>query len=163
MSTVLFSNNASAALASSISSSATTIIVSAGQGVEFPSPAGGNYFYATLTDTSNNLEIVKVTARTADTLTVLRGQEGTTARSYSAGDLIELRITAAGLADIQAGAAKLAENNVFTGNNTYSTSNWTINEQSGKLVFSYGGTPKFSMDSAGVLTAVGDITSEGTI
>jgi hypothetical protein len=50
-----------------------------------------------LTDSSNNLEIVKVTARAADNFTVVRGQEGTTARSYAAGDLLELRVTAAGL------------------------------------------------------------------
>jgi hypothetical protein len=100
--TIQWSNNASGALASSISSASTTIVLAAGQGVEFPTPGGGNYFYATLTDTSNNLEVVKVTARTVDTLTVVRGQDGTAARSYAAGDLLELRPTAAGLTDMQA-------------------------------------------------------------
>ena len=186
---ILWTNNASGALASSISNASTTIVLAAGQGVEFPTPGGGNYFYATLTDTSNNLEVVKVTARTVDTLTVVRGQDGTAARSYAAGDLLELRPTAAGLTDMQAytpsgnitagtivGAiaeldsekAGLALNNTFSGNNTfngdniYSTDNWTISEDSGKLVFKYLGVAKFSISSAGALIAASDVTTDGT-
>jgi hypothetical protein len=49
---------------------------------------------ATLIDSSNNLEIVKCTTRSTDVLTVVRGQESTTARAYATGDRIELRITA---------------------------------------------------------------------
>lgn len=93
----LFSNTASAELASSISTSATAITVSAGQGAMFPTVPSGSFFYATFTDSSNNLEIVKVTARNTDTLTVVRAQEDTTARTYSAGDKVELRLTAAGM------------------------------------------------------------------
>lgn len=91
----LVTNNASATLASGIISSATSIALTAGQGALFPSPAGSDYFYATLVDSSNNIEIVKCTARSTDTLTVTRAQEGTTARAYSAGDRLELRPTAA--------------------------------------------------------------------
>lgn len=94
---VLFSNYASAPLAASISSSATTITVTSGQGALFPAVPAGSIFYATLTDSSNNLEIVKVTARSTDALTVVRAQEGTTARAYAAADKLELRLTAAGL------------------------------------------------------------------
>jgi hypothetical protein len=148
---IQWSNNASGALASSISSSATTIVLAAGQGVEFPTPGGGNYFYATLTDTSNNLEIVKVTARSVDTLTVLRGQDGTSARAYIAGDLLELRPTAIALREMQYNTPELL------------TANWTVNEQAGKLVFSYGGVPKFSMDGVGKFSAIGDISSNGLI
>ena len=68
--TVLFTNNASAQLASGISGASTTIVVAAGQGVRFPVPGTGAYFYATLVDQGNNLEVVKVTARSGDTLTV---------------------------------------------------------------------------------------------
>lgn len=101
---IKFTNNATATLASSINSSVTTISVTVGQGALFPSLSGSDYFYATLVDSSNNLEIVKVTARSTDTLTVVRGQDGTTARSYSAGDRIELRVTAGALNDIGDGA-----------------------------------------------------------
>jgi hypothetical protein len=97
---VLFSNYASAPLAASISSSATTITVTSGQGALFPAVPAGSYFYATLTDSSNNLEIVKVTARSTDALTVTRAQEGTTALAYAAADKLELRVTAAGLTNM---------------------------------------------------------------
>jgi len=94
---ILFTNNASAAIASTISSSATSITVASGQGAEFPVLAGSDYFIATLVDSSNNIEIIKVTARSSDTMTVVRGQESTSARSYTVGSLLELRVTAATL------------------------------------------------------------------
>jgi hypothetical protein len=96
---IKFANGAFATLASGINSSATSITLTSGQGARFPSLSGGDYFFATLIDTSNNLEIVKCTARSTDVLTVTRGQESTTARSFSAGDRIELRITAQGMVD----------------------------------------------------------------
>ena len=101
---IKFTNNASATLASGINSSVTTISLTVGQGALFPTLSAGDYFYATLIDSSNNLEIVKVTSRATDTLTVLRGQDGTTARSYNAGDRFELRLTAAAMNDIGDGA-----------------------------------------------------------
>lgn len=87
-------NNAFGTLNASINSSATTIVLVAGQGARFPTLSAGDYFYATLIDTSNNLEIVKVTARSTDTLTVVRGQDNTTARAYATNDRFELRPTA---------------------------------------------------------------------
>jgi len=87
-------NNAFGTLAAGINSSATSITLTTGQGARFPSLGAGDYFYATLIDTSNNLEIVKVTARSTDVLTVVRAQESTTARTYSTGDRIEIRLTA---------------------------------------------------------------------
>ena len=98
---VLVKNNAYSTLASGINSSVTSITVAAGTGSRFPAAGGADYFYATLINTSNQLEIVKVTARSTDTLTVVRAQDGTTARAYSSGDRIELRVTAALLADIR--------------------------------------------------------------
>jgi hypothetical protein len=98
---ILVSNNASAAIALSITASDTSIILAAGQGSEFPSPGASDYFYATLVDSSNNIEIVKCTSRSADTLTVLRGQDNTAARSFTAGSLMELRIVAATFTDLQ--------------------------------------------------------------
>lgn len=106
--TIKFTNNASAQLASSISSGATSISVTTGQGALFPSLSGSDYFYATLSNSSNVLEIVKVTARTGDVLTVTRGQDGTTANAYSAGDKIELRPTAGGFNDIVSSVAAVS-------------------------------------------------------
>lgn len=107
---VKFSNNGHSTLAASVASSDTSITVASGHGARFPSLGAGDYFYATLIDASNNLEIVKCTARSSDVLTVTRAQEGTTARAYAIGDRIELRITAAGLVEssgVEAGTAQL--------------------------------------------------------
>lgn len=116
MPSVLFSNNASGALASSITSSGTTITLTTGGGAQFPAISGGNYFYATLTDSSNNLEIVKVTARATDVFTVVRAQEGTTGRAYAATDKLELRVTAA----VMNSLPQLAADQTFSGANTFS-------------------------------------------
>lgn len=97
---IKFANSAFATLAAGINNSATSITLTTGQGARFPSLGAGDYFYATLIDASNNLEIVKCTARATDVLTVVRAQESTTARSFSTGDRIELRVTAAGLVDV---------------------------------------------------------------
>lgn len=96
---VLFTNNASTTLAAGISNVATSITLSTGTGALFPAITAPDYFYATLYDASNNIEIVKVTARASDTLTVTRAQESTTARAYLTGDKIEVRVTAAGLSN----------------------------------------------------------------
>jgi hypothetical protein len=111
---IKLTNNAFGTLAAGINSSATSITLTSGQGARFPTLSAGDYFYATLVDTSNNLEIVKCTARSTDVLTVVRGQETTTARSYSTGDRIEIRLTAqtfldaSGIEDGEVTAAKLA-------------------------------------------------------
>ena len=89
------SNNAYGTLNASITNSATTLVLNSGEGARFPTLSTGDYFYATLIDTSNNLEIVKVTARSTDTLTIVRAQDSTTARAYSTNDRFELRPTAA--------------------------------------------------------------------
>jgi hypothetical protein len=95
--TVKFTNNASGTLASSITTASTTLTLTTGQGSLFPSLASGEYFFATLVDSSNNIEIVKVTARTTDVLTIVRAQDNTIARAFIGGDRLELRPTAAAL------------------------------------------------------------------
>ena len=99
----LFANNAYGSLAGNINGAATTIILAAGNGARFPSPTGGDFFYATLigidaNGAENTWEIVQCTARSTDQLTVVRAQEGTTAASWNAGTRIEIRWTAAGVA-----------------------------------------------------------------
>jgi hypothetical protein len=44
-----------------------------------------------------------------------------------------------------------------------STTNFTVAESGGKLVISYLGTPVLSISSTGVLTALSDITANGTV
>ena len=97
---VKFANNAVSTLASGINNSATSITVASGNGALFPSLTGSEYFFVTLIDASNNLEIAKCTARSSDVLTVTRAQESTSARAFATGDRIELRITAQSLLDV---------------------------------------------------------------
>lgn len=116
----LFTNNAVTTLAASISSGATSCAATSGGGALFPAIAGGsgNTFQATLlkivTGVVTAFEIIVVTARATDTFTIVRGQEGTTALAFSAGDTLALLPTAADLsifaqaADIQAFAGNYA-------------------------------------------------------
>ena len=93
----LFTNNATGTLAGSYSAAATALTLTGGQGNLFPSPTGGDWFMATIVNPSNVIEIVKCTSRNVDTLTVVRGQEGTAARALVAGEKVENRLTAGSL------------------------------------------------------------------
>lgn len=99
MAEILFTNFATSTIANvgGIASGDTSVDVQAGDGALFPNPSGGDYFYLTLIDSSGNREIVKCTARSTDTLTIDRGEDGTSARAFSADDKIELRLNAAAL------------------------------------------------------------------
>ena len=92
---VKVSNNAFGTLSAGINTTDTTITLDSGQGARFPTLGAGDYFYGTIVDTSNNLEIVKVTARSTDSMTVTRAQDDTTATAFAIGDRFELRPTAA--------------------------------------------------------------------
>jgi hypothetical protein len=97
MAEILFTNFAHSQLAAGINSSATTILLEAGHGARFPNPSGGDFFYVTLENASLVREIVKVTGRSTDSLTIVRGQDNTTAASWSAGDTVALRLNAAAI------------------------------------------------------------------
>jgi len=105
-----FTNNATSVLASAITSSATSLTVTSNTGGLFPVLTGSDYFYCTLTNTYNTVEIVKVTARAADSFTIVRGQDNTAATTWDAGDKVELRLVAASLNDLP----RLDETNTFT-------------------------------------------------
>jgi hypothetical protein len=84
-------NNAFATLAADIAAVQNVVTVTAGQGGRFPTLSAADYFYATLVNALNQTEIVKVTQRTGDTMTVVRA---TSPIAFSAGDRFELRPTA---------------------------------------------------------------------
>lgn len=86
-------NNASTTVPLAITSTATSLVVASGTGAEFPTLGAGDYFYATIQDVNNNFEIVKVTARADDTMTITRAQEGTLAIPFPANSRFELRVT----------------------------------------------------------------------
>jgi hypothetical protein len=94
---IVFKNNASTTIADALSSSAVEVVLASGTGALFPALTGSEYFYATIFNTANQIEIVKVTAVSGDTLTIIRGQESTTPRAYNPGDFFEQRITAAAM------------------------------------------------------------------
>jgi hypothetical protein len=96
MAILQFANNASSTLAQNITGVDTTIYLAAGEGSLFPIPTANSNFYATIYNTSSTLwEIVLVTARTGDTLTVIRAQEGTIAQTWLVGDSLGMYPTAA--------------------------------------------------------------------
>lgn len=88
MAQLLAANNAVTTLASPISNTAVSLTVATGAGALFPNPSGSQYFVLSLWDAATGTinEIMWCTARSGDTMTVVRGQEGTTAVSWLAGD-----------------------------------------------------------------------------
>lgn len=87
----LFSNNASSNLSAGIDGVTTTIVLV--DGSAFSSPAAGQYAMATLQEGSS-IEIVKITARTTNTLTVVRAQEGTSGTAFTTAATLSERMTA---------------------------------------------------------------------
>jgi hypothetical protein len=94
-----FGNNTASALASDITAGQTSFAVVPGSGAAFAkllttdisNPSSPHQVYAklTLTDSQQTVfEICHLTAVTNDTLTVIRGQEGTTAKGWALNDVI---------------------------------------------------------------------------
>lgn len=87
---IKFSNFGKAAIASAPSGTAgLAFSVEAGKGSLFPALGAGDYFYGIFKDAAGNREIVKVEARSTDSMTIAaggRGLDGTTARTWAAGD-----------------------------------------------------------------------------
>lgn len=95
----LFANNAISTLATALAPSDTALVLATGEGARFPSPVSdaGDDFVVTVGDTTPGEanEIMRVTARTGDTLTVERASEGTTALAFDVGASVGLFLTAA--------------------------------------------------------------------
>lgn len=82
-------NLANAILGAALSDTATSATLGAGYGSVMPTVP----FKLTLTpfgqlSTPGNSEIILVTARSSDTLTIVRAQNGTTAKSFALGDVV---------------------------------------------------------------------------
>lgn len=153
---VVYSNNASTSLSSGITNSATSITV--GSVASFPSLAGSDYYYATLANVTNTkIEIIKVTAAAGTTLTVVRGQDGTTAVSFDAGDNLQLRVTAATL-----DAATSSDVNITGG--AISTSTITDATSSAKgLATSAQITKLDGIEALADVTDTANVTSAGAL
>ena len=89
--TILFANNAASLLAVAISNVETVLELTPGDGVRFPTISESyEYFYVTLQNGSTQ-EIVKVTGRSGDVLTVERAQDDTTAQTFAVGSSVAMR------------------------------------------------------------------------
>lgn len=95
-------NNSRALLVANILAADTSLTVESGKADTFAvantsdwlTPA--NWFKATIEDSSGNIEIIKVGTRTSGSgvfSVILRGQEGTTALDFTAGAVVETRLT----------------------------------------------------------------------
>lgn len=87
---IKYVNNFSTTLNGSITNSATSITVTDGSGL---GTIGSDYVICTIDDYAGNREIIHVTARSTNTLTVTRAQEGTTGTAFASGTVIEARLT----------------------------------------------------------------------
>ena len=79
----------------------------------FPAPLGGDFYLLTLVGLNINgqeatWEVVKVTAKASNTLTVVRAQESTAAATWPAGATVQLRLTAGTVATQDALVSGLA-------------------------------------------------------
>lgn len=85
-------NNFSTTLNGSISAAATSIVVTSATGIT-AALAAGDFVNLTIDD-GTNVEIVRVTAVSTNTLTVVRARDGTTAAAFATAISIQCRITA---------------------------------------------------------------------
>ena len=133
-----FTNNAASTLAASILVGATSLTVAAGTGALFPTLTGTQFFMCTLQNTAGTvIEIVKVTARSTDTFTIVRAQEGTSASAFALGDKCELRLTAGEINNLFSGIVQGGgSDHAFIENDITVTSDYTIT--SGRNAFSTG-------------------------
>ncbi len=89
--------------------SGTSLVVAAGQGALFPvAPFNATIWPAGVQPLSTNAEIVRVTARTVDTLTITRAQEATSARSIVVGDQVANTVTVKVLTDVESESVVIA-------------------------------------------------------
>ena len=106
MTILLYANNATSTLQSGIAPGATSCTLATGTGALFPAITTGQAFYMTLVDAATQLvnEIVLVTARAGDVCTIVRGQQGTTAKTWAASDIASQLVTAGDNANFLQGA-----------------------------------------------------------
>ena len=117
MSLVIF-NNAYGTIGTGVNPGDTTVNLSAGHGARFPVVAG-QWTYCSLIKTDGTIEVVKVTLRATDALTVVRAQDGTTALTMAVGDRIECRPCAAAMNDILADGIDNSRKAILAGTDTY--------------------------------------------
>lgn len=106
------------ATAPSPAASGTSLVLTAGQGTRFPAtPFNAVVWPFGAIPTPANAEIVRVTTRATDTLTLTRTQESTSARTIVVGDQIAAAITAKTLTDLAVGWTSISNTDTGAQNN----------------------------------------------
>ena len=129
-------------------------------------PVSGNFSTGTFTWPTFNQNTTGTAAGLSATLVV--GSGGTGATSFTSGALLKgngsSAVQVASAADIvgQIGATAVTNATNATNATKLATTNFTVEESGGKLIFKYGGTTIASMTSAGVFTALSDVVAGGT-
>jgi hypothetical protein len=90
---VKLKNNARGFLSAAVAATDTQLVLTSGTGASFPALSYGDNFFATIVSADGMFEIVNVTARSGDILTIVRGAESTVPKSFDVGSLVELRVT----------------------------------------------------------------------
>lgn len=90
----VYVNNFATSLSASTTTGATTLYITSATGL--PTLSGSDYYHLTIGG-GGVTEIVKVTARTATTLTVIREQENTSAIAWASGAPVRMNFTAGSL------------------------------------------------------------------
>lgn len=81
-------------LSANVTDSATTLVLASGDGAKFPSPSGGDSVLLTLSnDSGSKVETVACTGRSGDSLTVVRGFDGTAKQAFTTGSRVTLKLT----------------------------------------------------------------------
>lgn len=127
----LFANYASCFLGAAIvtTGAIASITLETGQGAEFPSPSGSDWFVLAIWKADKSaLELFKITARSGDVLTVTtRAFDGTTAATWSTSDICLCVANAGAWSDVQAAIATLqsdldaAEDDIVTAESNIAT------------------------------------------
>lgn len=116
----LFANNATSSLSGVLTQGGTTLVCAGGEGSRFPTPDNGNYFLLTIFTkdayaNEQQVEVVKVTARSGDVMTIERDAEGLTGNvggnAYNGSTttvFLELRWTALGASNTLQASDNLA-------------------------------------------------------
>ena len=147
MGNIIVTNNATGELSAGINDTVTSVVLKSGEGALFPNPTGTEYFYITISDSAGNIEICKCTARSTNTLTVVRGADNSTAQAWDADDNVSLRLNAIQYENF----AQLDGDNVSVGD-------W---DHTGAFDVTGAATVSSTLDVTGVFTADSTVDING--
>jgi hypothetical protein len=130
-----------------------SLTVASGEGASLPTPPFNmTVWAANQAPTVGNAEIIRVTAIVGDTLTILRAQEGSSARQVVVGDLAMAGITAKTFTDIEAGVSIGGGATLAFANAT--TTTMTVTHNRGQVGYAVGLTPTTAPGTSTISMAV---------